>query len=180
MKTLRRDGGFTLIELLLVVTIIGIIAATAIPSLGKARTASIEASTIASLRAMNGAQASYSTSCGGGFYAPSVTWLTTPGAGNKAAFIGQEFRAGDTVIRENYTIRFTTGPAIAGSKASCNGLAAGLGVQTYFVAADPFKAGSGFGTRHFATNSAGTLYESKNAISAFYTGAPASPATPLR
>ena len=180
MKTSTRDSGFTLIELLLVVTIIGIIASTAIPSLAKARGVSIEAATIASLRAMNGAQASYAASCAAGFYAPSVTWLTTPGAGNKAAFLGQEFRAGDSVIRENYTIRFTTGPAVAGSKATCNGLGAGLAVQTYFVAADPYKAGSGFGTRHFATNSAGTIYESPNSISVLFTGTPASPAAPLR
>lgn len=60
MKTqLRRNAGFTLVEIMIVVAIIALLAAIAIPNFVKARASSQKAACIANLKQINGAKATW-------------------------------------------------------------------------------------------------------------------------
>ena len=60
MKTqIRRSAGFTLVEIMIVVAIIALLAAIAIPNFVKARASSQKAACIANLKQVNGAKATW-------------------------------------------------------------------------------------------------------------------------
>ncbi len=78
---MRRNRGFTLIELMVVVAIILIISAIAIPNLLRARVSANEASAVGSIRAINTAEVAYESTYPANGYACTLDALGSPGSG---------------------------------------------------------------------------------------------------
>jgi type IV pilus assembly protein PilA len=152
---MKKQKGFSLIELLIVVAIILIIAAIAIPNLMRSKMAANESSAISSLRTINTAEVTYATvypSVGYSADLPSLggtpAVCSAPGGASAAsACIVDQVLAGATALATAKSGYYYT--------YNLNGAAGGVNTA-YTVSATPTVVGTA-GQRYFFTDQSGVL-----------------------
>ena len=147
-----KQKGFSLIELLIVVAIILIIAAIAIPNLLRSKMAANEASAVASLRTYNTAIVSYSTTYGTD---PSTNLselgpATTPSS--TAADLVDSLLGSAAPVKSGYTFTYTPG-------AASNSV-----ISQYSITAQPQSSSTG--QRYFFTDQSGVIRQTTDGTAA--------------
>ena len=139
MLKLREKHGFTLVEIMIVVAIISLLAAIAIPNLLRARHNANESAALGSLRTLSSAEESYRANQNPVTYGSLANLLAPPTGG--PAYI-------DAILA-------------AGAKQGYNFVMSALTANTYTVTATPQIAGQ-TGTRVFTVDQTGVLFDVTN------------------
>src|SRR5579863_5488514 len=106
----QNSKGFSLIELLIVVAIILIIAAIAIPDLLKSRQAANQASAVGSIRTINTSEVAYSTTYTQGF-SPDLLDLDGTAAVSNSTSAGLIDSILGGGVKSNYAFNYASNPA---------------------------------------------------------------------
>ena len=150
---IKKQKGFSLIELLIVVAIILIIAAIAIPNLLRSRMAANEASAVGSIRTMNTASISYNSTYGNGF--PSL--LSQIGTTGTVAVSCDNAELIDSVLtggtKSGYTFKVLAGNGLGSKPTGCSNAGSTDG---YGVVATPVTVGT-TGQRSFCSDASGVI-----------------------
>jgi prepilin-type N-terminal cleavage/methylation domain-containing protein len=146
MRNNKAQKGFSLIELLIVVAIILIIAAIAIPNLIRSRMAANEASAVGSLRTLNTAMIQYATTYGVGFPDTDLSQLGPSAAPDSdGADLVDSLLGAAAPVKSGYS--FTYAPGAADSAGNIN---------SYTIEAEPVAPGTS-GQRYFFTDQSGVI-----------------------